>query len=107
MPEVTEFADVLAQDQGYVSDEELTRLALACEPDAAVASDAVSIWELLGDDHDSDALLPGWYMPAPVGRSFERRRWKRVVVIVVIAAFLVVNAYGLCSTYGSITIAWH
>ncbi len=107
MPDITELDHDVAHDVDYVSDQELTRLALACDPDAGVSVDAVSIWEVLGDgtDNNSDALLPGWYMPPPVGRRFERRRWKRVVVIVVIVAFIVVNAYGLCSTYGSITIA--
>ena len=33
------------------------------------------------------------------------RRWKRVVVIVVILIFLAIDAYGLCNTYGAITIA--
>jgi hypothetical protein len=33
------------------------------------------------------------------------RRWKRVVVLVVIVIFLAIDAYGLCNTYGSITIA--
>ncbi len=107
MPDATELNDDVERDLDYVSDEELTQLALACDPDVTVDADAVSIWEVLGDesDHQSDTLLPGWYMPPPVGRRFERRRWRRVVVIVVIVAFIVVNAYGLCSTYGSITIA--
>lgn len=107
MPDITELDDDVEHDLDDISDEELTRLALACDPDVTVDPDAVSIWDVLGSEsgHQSDMLLPGWYMPPPVGRRFERRRWKRVVVIVVIVAFIVVNAYGLCSTYGSITIA--
>lgn len=86
-----------------ITDEELTQLAMAADPDAVVPDDAVSVWEFLGDE--TNLLLPEWYMPATAGRPTSGRRWKRAVVIVVIIAFLVVNAYGLCSTYGSITIA--
>jgi hypothetical protein len=86
-----------------LTDEELTRLALAADPNAPLDDDAVSFWELVGND--VEPLLPTWYMPAPSGGVGRSRRWKRVVVIAVIIAFLVVDAYGLCSVYGSITIA--
>jgi hypothetical protein len=85
------------------SDEELTRLALAADPDMAVPDDAVPMSELFGDDTGS--LLPSWYMPVAARHVVRGRRWKRVVVIVVIVIFLAIDAYGLCNTYGSITIA--
>lgn len=87
-----------------IDDTELTRLALAADPDAPLGDDAVPIWEVLGSPND--ALLPAWYMPAPT--TGRRRRWsrrRRIVVLVIIVAFLVIDAYGLCSTYGHITIA--
>jgi hypothetical protein len=85
--------------------EELTRLALAADPDAPLDDDAVTIWHVLGAP--VGGLLPSWYMPAPMG-SGRRRRWsrrKRIVVLLVIVAFLAIDAAGLCSTYGNITIA--
>ena len=92
MPEADEF-----------SDEELTRLALAADPDMEVPDDAVPLSELFGTDTGS--LLPSWYMPVVARHAVRGRRWKRVVVLVVIVIFLAIDAYGLCNTYGSITIA--
>ena len=84
-----------------VSDEELTRLALAADPDAPLAPDAVP-FEAGGDSYPE--LLPSWYMPVP--RSFRRTRGRRVVVGLLVSSFLVVNALGLCVTSGHLTIAW-
>ena len=106
MPETLDDADEARFDQ------ELTRLALAADPDMAVPDDAVPIWQVLGADGSDGpdgggALLPSWYMPAPSGGG-RRRQWsrrKRIVVLLVILAFLVIDAYGFCSTYGQITIA--
>jgi hypothetical protein len=86
-----------------VTDEELTRMALAADPDMAVPDDAVPLAQLLGNDNCS--LLPSWYMPVVARHAVSGRRWKRVVVIVVILIFLAIDAYGLCNTYGAITIA--
>ena len=79
-----------------VSDDELSALALAADPDTAVAPDAVSLWDLAG--WNREALLPAWYMPAPLRASSSR--WQRWVIGLVIASFLLINGYGLCSTYG-------
>ena len=87
----------------HVTDDELVALALAADPNAEVLDDAVSVWDLFGNDES--ALLPGWYMPAPSGRIRTGRRWKRIVAIVMISAFLSIDASGLCSTYGWIEIA--
>ena len=85
-------------------DEELAREALAADPDTAVPDDAVSIWEVLGTEVDS--LLPSWYMPTPMAcGAASTSRAKRVIVLLLVIAFLVIDAYGLCSTYGQITIA--
>jgi hypothetical protein len=47
-------------------------------------------------------LLPEWYMPAPMERTTPLPRWWRWVAIAIIAAFVAINAYGLCSTYGHV-----
>ena len=86
-------------DDRPITDEELTALALAGDPDAEIAADAVP-WSVVGAD---GGPLPGWYMPAP---TTVRRGWKtKAVVCLVILAFLVINAAGLCITYGHLVVA--
>ena len=82
-------------ESGDLTDEELTMLALAADPDQAPDDDAVPLQEYMVG---TDGLLPGWYMPAPRGRV--RGGWQRTVLLLVIAAFLVIEGFGLCSTYG-------
>jgi hypothetical protein len=84
-----------------ITDEELTALALAADPDIDVAADAVPI-VLTGADGDSGRIhpLPAWYMPVPVGAPRPLRGWRRAVGCVVVASFVLINAYGLCTTYG-------
>ena len=86
-------------DEIWVTDEELTALALAADPDAPLAHDAVPLSSLLVEYPE---LLPSWYMPAPGG--FTRSRRRRAVVVVIIVALLAVNAVGLCVTSGHLEI---
>lgn len=86
-----------------MTDEELTALALAADPDAPLDDDAVSIWDL--DPDRADPLLPEWYMPAASGGVAAGPGWRRRVAILVIVSFLAINAAGLCSTYGPVVIA--
>ena len=81
-----------------LTDDELSALALAADPDAEVGDDAVSLWDL--DASETDDLLPAWYMPSPMKRTRLLQGWRRTVVLLVIASFLLIDAYGLCSTYG-------
>lgn len=81
-----------------ITDAELSALALAADPDAPLGPDAVPLDLYLGTTPE---LLPLWYMPRPMAPG---ARWRTVVVVVLIAAFLLIDAAGLCSTYG-ITIA--
>ena len=82
-----------------ISDEELTRLALAAVPNV-VPADAVPIHEVLGAGGES--TLPAWYMP-PVMRGLPPLHgWRRGLVFTFIAALVVIEAFGLCSTYGQI-----
>lgn len=83
-----------------ITDEELTALALAADPDAPVAPDAVPLSAAPGPG--GDRLLPEWYMPSPAGFGRPVRGWRRRVILLVIASFLLINAYGLCSTYGHV-----
>ena len=87
-----------------ISDDELAREALAADPDAVVPDDAVSVWDLERPD-DTDPLLPGWYMPAPSGGPRRHSRRQRRIVYLLVTAFALINAAGLCSTYGHVVIA--
>jgi hypothetical protein len=83
-----------------LTEEELTALALAADPDLTLSDEAVPIAVHLGQ---FGGALPLWYMP-PVVRS-GRRRWKMPVVIAVVSAFLLIDAAGLCNAYGLLTFA--
>jgi hypothetical protein len=93
--------DTDIEDLPEIDLDELTSLALAADPDAPIPPDAVPFTGALDDD---GALLPSWYMPAPGGAVSHGRGWRRVVAISFILAFVVLNAAGLCSTYGWITV---
>jgi hypothetical protein len=80
-----------------LTDEELERLALSADPDQRIDPDAVPIDVYLATDAGP---LPQWYMPAVTARHSSRRR--RAVVIGLIAAFVLIEAFGLCSTYGQL-----
>lgn len=79
------------------SDEELAELALATDPDDVVFDDDVAPF---GGLDRGAALLPAWYMPAPLGAGTGRRGGKVAVVSVLVVSMFVVNAVGLCVTYG-------
>jgi hypothetical protein len=84
-------------------DQELARLALEADPDVHVADDAISVWEVIGPGVGRP--LPDWYMPAPMGTphfSGWRRHLVRFNVGLIVAAFLSINAAGLCNTYGQL-----
>ncbi len=81
-----------------ISDEELAELALAATPEPALTDDAVPIRGL--DDGGVD-LLPEWYMPASAGHA--EPGWRRRLAVVVVGAILLINAAGLCVTYGPVT----
>ena len=83
-----------------ISDEELTELALAADPQAPLPEDAVPIGVHLSQ---FAAPLPLWYMP-PVVRT-GGRRWKAPVVLAVVVAFVLIDAMGLCNTYGILSLA--
>ena len=81
-----------------ISDEELATLALAADPEAEPAEDAVSLWDLAPED--GEELLPSWYMPTPMAHTRLLQGWRRNVVLLLVASFILINAAGLCVTYG-------
>jgi hypothetical protein len=87
------------EPEDEISDAELTRLALAADPEPALDG-AVPLWEVLGGS--PDAPLPQWYMPAPMTHPRRVRGWRRRAIVLVIASFLAIDAYGLCNTYGDL-----
>jgi hypothetical protein len=93
-----------AEPSTDISDDELARLALAASPDPEIGRDALSVWDVL--DADADApLLPEWYQPSAMRRSVLLHGWRRRVVLLTIVAFVAIDAFGLCSTYGHIVFA--
>ena len=82
------------------TDAELTELALAADPNAPLDVDAVPLGEYLDE---TPGLLPSWYMPAPMARRSPS--WRLPVVLVIVAAFLIIEAFGLCSTFGQLVPA--
>jgi hypothetical protein len=82
-----------------ITEDELTALALAADPDQPIPNNAVPIGVHLAQ---LGAPLPLWYMP-PVVRS--GRRWKAPVVLAVVLAFVLIDAMGLCNTYGILSLA--
>lgn len=82
---------------GPLDDDGLTALALAGDPDAPPAPDAVPIDIYLGA---TSGPLPDWYMPAV--RARRGRRWQRLVIVALVGAFVIIEAFGLCSTYGQV-----
>jgi len=83
------------------TDEELTELALAADPGEPLPDDAVPIGTYLSQ---VPSPLPLWYMP-PVRCSGGRRRWKTPIVLAVVSAFVLIDAMGLCNTYGILSLA--
>jgi hypothetical protein len=82
-----------------ISDEELTALALAADPDPEVPDDAVPF-----DDRPAAfPLLPEWYMPAP---GIRRSRGRAAVMLTFAVALVVINIGGFCVTYGIPEFVW-
>ena len=103
-PSTDETAVPGGDEAGSFDLRELTRQALAADPDASIDGDAVPLD--LGDR--GAGLLPEWYMPVSLrsdglGSTRRRRAW---TVGLVVGSLLLVNGAGLCVTYGFPEIAW-
>ena len=90
----------LERSGGVISDEELTELALAADPNAPLDPDARPWSPSVGS---SPQLLPDWYMPTP--RTVRGGSWPGAVVAFIIVGFLVIDACGLCITSGFLSWA--
>ncbi len=87
-----------------VSDDELAEEALAAgDPDQAIPTDAVPLRGPTGQPATDGDLLPGWYMPAPLGSS--TRRSHRILAYAFVGSLIAVNLSGLCVTYGHLVLA--
>jgi hypothetical protein len=84
-----------------LTDAELTALALAADPYEPLDENATPLHIHLAQF--TGASLPQWYMPVAMARSGSR--WRRPVVLAIIAAFLLIEALGLCNTFGQLTLA--
>jgi hypothetical protein len=82
-----------------VDDDELTRQALEADPDL-VHVDALPFESLLSAS--GEGILPGWYMPIVRSRRGQIRGWRRGAIVLLVASFLAIDAYGLCNTYGDL-----
>jgi hypothetical protein len=82
-----------------IGDDELAALALAADPDAEVGEDAVPLVDASGTPLGA---LPGWYMPPAMASNRLLTGWRRRIVLLIVASFVLINAYGLCSTYGHV-----
>ena len=105
MPQAIDEASELASYQARpmaaeLTDDELTALALAADPDEPLSPDAVPL--SLYPSQFAGAL-PNWYMPSVTARA--TRGWRFPVVLMIVAAFLLIDAFGLCITYGQLTAA--
>jgi hypothetical protein len=89
-----------AVDDHEISDDELAALALAADVDSPIEPDARPFVV----EDAPPGLLPGWYMPPAVARATGRAR--RVVIAGIVGALVLVNAAGLCVTFGFPEIAW-
>ena len=95
---------VMQDDTSYeehLSETELTALALAADPDAPLSDDAVPLSLHLAQF--AGAALPQWYMPPAMARSGSK--WRVPVIGTIVGAFVLIEALGLCNTYGILTFA--
>jgi len=82
------------------TDEELTALALAADPDAPIAPGAVRLDVFA---KQPGGFLPEWYMPRVMAKKAQG--WRVPAVYMIIAALLLIDAFGLCITYGQLGVA--
>jgi hypothetical protein len=83
-------------DPHPLTDAELAAEAVAADPEPDLA-DALPFATVVGDG--TDAALPAWYMPAPMAGA-RLLGWRRGVVYAFVLALLVIEAFGLCTTFG-------
>ncbi|MGP8059322.1 MAG: hypothetical protein ACLP9C_06785 [Acidimicrobiales bacterium] len=100
MTHPTDGATTARATPGPWTDDELAGLALAAPSDQPLGEDAVPLSVYLSG---LPGPLPNWYMPPAMGHR--GGRWRGPVIVAVVAAFLIIDAFGLCSTYGQLVFA--
>jgi hypothetical protein len=89
-----------------ITEDELTALALAADPDQPLDGDAVPLSVYLSQLPGLgpvSGLLPQWYMPPAM--ASRGSKWRTSIILAIIVAFLMIEAWGLCSTYGQVVLA--
>lgn len=89
-----------AEPEDPFTEDELAALAMADDPDQVVPSDAIPMSLYLATQV---VTLPQWYMPPAVARV--GTKWRTAVVLAIVLALVMIDAWGLCSTYGTVTLA--
>jgi hypothetical protein len=84
----------------WISDSELTELALSADPDGPLGADAVPFDVYQAGLRDA---LPSWYMPPVMAGG--TALWRKPVVLAIVLSFLLVDAFGLCITFGQLVAA--
>jgi hypothetical protein len=83
-----------------ITDDELTALALAADPEEELGPDAVPLTPYRSLP---TASLPLWYMPPVTARA--AGGWRVPIAASVVIALLLINALGLCICYGVLVAA--
>ncbi|MGF7237390.1 MAG: hypothetical protein ACQSGP_20860 [Frankia sp.] len=86
--------------EGGITDEELTALALASDPDQPVDPAARPDPAIV-----DRGPLPLSYMPPAMTGGHVHGRVTTIVALVLVAAFVVITALGFCMTYGALSFA--
>ncbi len=91
---------LVGDEESGITDDQLTALALGADPCLPMDEGAVPLSVYLGHLGQVGGLLPQWYMPAPMARR--AKGWRVPVVLVIVGAFVVIEALGLCNTFGQL-----
>jgi hypothetical protein len=91
---------IVVEELDPITDDELAAAALAADPNLELDDDALPFDAYQAEYGD---LLPAWYMPAPATSGGHRRR-NAFVATIIIGSLLLINALGLCITYGHLEI---
>ena len=83
-----------------LTEAELTALALAADPNAALSDDAIPLSMHLAQ---FAGALPEWYMPPAMARNGSK--WRVPVIGTIVAAIVLIEGLGLCNTYGILSFA--
>lgn len=86
-----------ASPESPFTDEELTALALAADPDEPLAAGAMPdpLYIRRGN-------LPMFYLPPASAGALSTSKARITVALILVAAFLTITALGFCATYGQL-----